>query len=234
MDNKETIKGPSSANILLYNEEYFKYIFKKTEKIAAAVFYTTRSLNDVEQKDTVITLLEDKARTLLETAEKTLRAPESARRLRLEELRISLIGLESALVVGNGARIVPLELLEVFRHEINSVHRTLKEYSKDQITNPLNTGAEVNGAVRMKRSYEPSVRALTGKTDTDASSGSGSRRERILSIIKDKGEASIKDVSSVISECSEKTIQRELMSLISEGRIAKHGERRWSKYTISA
>jgi hypothetical protein len=236
MDNKETFKGRTTTDILLYNEEYFKYIFKKTEKIVAAVFYTTRSISDISTSDTVVVLLEDKARALLETCEKTLRAPESARKLRLEELRIALIGMESALVVGNGARIIPFELLEVFRHELSSVHRSLKDYAKEPSAHPLESTYESDDrdrARRIPRVSQSRPASLTGVSSDTTRSVTPSRRDRILAIIKDKGQASIKDVSSVIAECSEKTIQRELMSLISEGLIVKQGERRWSKYSMA-
>lgn len=55
------------------------------------------------------------------------------------------------------------------------------------------------------------------------------RINKILEIIKDK-EASIKDISISFPGCSEKTIQRELNTLISKGQIKKTGSKRWSKY----
>lgn len=60
-----------------------------------------------------------------------------------------------------------------------------------------------------------------------------SRKEAVISIIKLKGAISIKDISSVIINCSEKTIQRELMTLVSEGILKKSGERRWSIYSLA-
>lgn len=59
------------------------------------------------------------------------------------------------------------------------------------------------------------------------------RRKLIINIIKTKGQVTIKDISSSLSDCSEKTLQRELLSLISEGAIQKEGERRWSKYSLT-
>lgn len=60
-----------------------------------------------------------------------------------------------------------------------------------------------------------------------------SRREAILSIIKRRGTVSIKDVSSVILNCSEKTIQRELIALVEDGTLKKSGDRRWSVYSLA-
>lgn len=60
-----------------------------------------------------------------------------------------------------------------------------------------------------------------------------SRRESILSVIKKLGEVGIKEISNTVKDCSEKTIQRELTSLVAEGVLKKRGERRWSTYALS-
>ena len=63
------------------------------------------------------------------------------------------------------------------------------------------------------------------------------RIDKILNIIKDKKGlpgnetgVSIKDISTAFTDCSEKTIQRELNSLVSKGLIKKTGAKRWSRY----
>ncbi len=61
------------------------------------------------------------------------------------------------------------------------------------------------------------------------------RSQKIKDIIKDKGGEfglSIKDISVSFSDCSEKTIQRELNTLVSLGKIKKTGEKRWSRYQM--
>ncbi len=58
------------------------------------------------------------------------------------------------------------------------------------------------------------------------------RQEGILSVIRNKGQANIKDISTVIRGVSEKTIQRELQSLVEAGIVGKKGERRWSTYFL--
>jgi len=59
------------------------------------------------------------------------------------------------------------------------------------------------------------------------------RRGAIMSVIRDKERASIKDISTLIRDVSEKTIQRELTALITEGVVNKEGERRWSMYSLA-
>lgn len=63
-----------------------------------------------------------------------------------------------------------------------------------------------------------------------------SRSETVLRLIKDKGdraELSIKDIVGHISDCGEKTIQRELTALVEKGVLKKTGERRWSRYSLN-
>lgn len=59
------------------------------------------------------------------------------------------------------------------------------------------------------------------------------RKNTILGFIKGHNNVSIKDIVPNITGCSEKTIQRELILLINDGKIKKVGERRWSRYSIA-
>lgn len=56
------------------------------------------------------------------------------------------------------------------------------------------------------------------------------RRDIILGLFNQKDKISIKDAASAIEGCSEKTIQRELTTMVAEGVLLKEGERRWSVY----
>ena len=62
------------------------------------------------------------------------------------------------------------------------------------------------------------------------------RREIIIKIIKEKNTATITDIknsaSGVLISCGEKTLQRELVSMVSDGVLKKIGEKRWSKYFL--
>lgn len=58
------------------------------------------------------------------------------------------------------------------------------------------------------------------------------RQSIIINLLKRKKDVMIKDISSVISDCSEKTIQRELFALVDAGILKKEGERRWTKYSL--
>ena len=60
-----------------------------------------------------------------------------------------------------------------------------------------------------------------------------SRKKVILSAVRDLGDAQVSDISQVVTDCSEKTVQRELQALVSDGVLKKSGERRWTKYRLA-
>jgi len=59
------------------------------------------------------------------------------------------------------------------------------------------------------------------------------RRATILSVIQRKDRITVRDVAAVIKDCSEKTLQRELLALVGQGVLVKEGERRWSTYRLA-
>lgn len=59
-----------------------------------------------------------------------------------------------------------------------------------------------------------------------------SRSESIIELVKLKHRVTVKDIQSVIKGFSQKTLQRELLSLVSSGVLKKEGERRWSVYSL--
>lgn len=59
-----------------------------------------------------------------------------------------------------------------------------------------------------------------------------SRRIAILDVLATKSPADIKDISKVITDCSEKTIQRELAKLVRDNVLKKEGTKRWTRYSL--
>jgi hypothetical protein len=62
--------------------------------------------------------------------------------------------------------------------------------------------------------------------------GGNDRASIILKEISEKGSVTIKDISTLMKQVSEKTVQRELISLVARGVLKKEGERRWSRYSL--
>lgn len=59
------------------------------------------------------------------------------------------------------------------------------------------------------------------------------RRERVLSLLSKTDVRSIKDIAPHFTDCSEKTIQRDLNDLVDEKKIVRVGDRRWSTYKLA-
>ena len=232
METKETSLRSVSETGLLKNTEYYKYIFKKTEKMACAVFYILRSDQSIGHTDAVVNDLESAARKLIDVSLESLKSTSTNIEEHALNLKHALIGFESRLQVANAARLLSSELLEVFSHEIDSVQRSLKRYTEPTILNPLNTIEAQYEAVREKKPARIRGTLPSSQIAETATQNTLSRRERVLNVVRDKGEATIKDIVNVVTDCSEKTIQRELISLIKDNIVLRLGERRWSKYKV--
>ncbi|MCC7500791.1 DeoR family transcriptional regulator [Candidatus Nomurabacteria bacterium] len=78
----------------------------------------------------------------------------------------------------------------------------------------------------------PTQKDVSDIKDKQKNKGQSGRAAAILDVLKKQKTASIKALAAVITDCSEKTIQRELGYLIEQGLVRKNGERRWSVYSL--
>jgi len=214
------------------------FLFKKTEKLTTAIYMITDFYDDRES-------LKWELRTV---ATSFLSFITSFLRLR------SLYSKNTYLVNVGGFISNITSLLEVsyetgFMSTMNfSILRnefyTLGELMKTQLTND-NFMEEFTFPENFFKFPEKNynkidpVRGREGPQRASVSNGvenykkyKGRRREEILQLLKIKGEVTIKDISTAILDISEKTIQRELISLIQEDIVERKGERRWSTYVL--
>lgn len=104
-------------------------------------------------------------------------------------------------------------------------------YSNTHLGGPSGRSHEKKSHVaHVSHSVHPPARSSAHQPKIDEHKNE--RQTLIVDTIRAKGELSIKDLVGVIKGCSEKTIQRELIALVSSGTLLKTGERRWSKYSI--
>ena len=235
METKETLPRTELRKTVVEDSEFYKYIFKKTEKVVCAVFYILRSEQGIGQKDSVVVDVELSATALLDVSLQSLKATVSYTEVHAREIQLALIALESKLRVAHASRLLREGYLEVFLHEIDSVQRALRKYiDQGTVYNPLNTESRGGEQIREKKALPQRKVVVEGTADESRETAHTlPRRERVLSIIKDSGEAMIKDIARIVTDCSEKTIQRELISLIKDNIIVRDGERRWSKYRLN-
>ncbi len=84
----------------------------------------------------------------------------------------------------------------------------------------------------IKRTVSPGRKANIGQS-LGSQKKKDDRRTAILGLLKHQDKISVKDVTAVVKGYSEKTLQRELLSLVSDGVLKKEGERRWSTYSLA-
>ncbi len=215
------------------------YIYKKAERLAKAIhliapaFVDSASLRN--RVDSIAIGLVDAA----------IRPPVAARAaLSRELLALSSVlsiartgGMLSSMNAELIAREAHLLLQEVaayeeprlFLDDVPSLAEIAKRAGKEPVARPHASAPEKPRAAAASKGH--------GKDnpikDTYADGKLHGRQEAILEVLRGRPEgAGIKDVSTVIRNVSEKTIQRELMALIDAGVVRKEGERRWSTYYI--
>lgn len=222
---------------LVQDESYYKYIFKKTEKIVSVVFYILNNVDSDKKTETHISNIASKAHLVHEHALRTLEVKRATGREVLEQFAQSLIALDSSFRVAAAVNLIAPDVLRTVVSEIELVLRSLRSYL--QVHEPFESDtrtfmgepAPARSASRSPRTDRRSSEGGAVEVPRTATSAAD-RRERIKTIIEAKGEASIKDISEIITDVSEKTVQRELQSMIEDNIIKRQGERRWSRYSI--
>ncbi|GMU74480.1 MAG: hypothetical protein AMXMBFR44_6770 [Candidatus Campbellbacteria bacterium] len=159
------------------------------------------------------------------------------------------IGVLSGLVSPMNHEILTREL-KVFRdNAVRHFHAT--EGNQSLFTSSLFTGFDFKeqphiSQGHIKRTISPSKgqMKITVRTEKnvlnknvhqkDINNGQqNERKEKIVQLIRSRGSVMIKDISPEFPGLSEKTIQRDLLDLVSRGSVRKSGERRWTIYSVA-
>lgn len=221
------------------------YIYKKAERLAKAIhlvapaFRNSPALRD--RMDHVAVGLVDAA----------ILPPTSAR----DALSRELLALSSVLSIGRTGGLLSSMNAELIAREAQMLLQEVAAYEEPRLfLDDAPSLAELAKELAAER-HAPSARPLRpapqsnvsrpapagtarraapkGQDKGHVSDKTNDRREAILSILRSKGPSYIKDVSTVIRDVSEKTIQRELQALAEEGTVIRSGERRWTTYAIA-
>ena len=153
----------------------------------------------------------------------------------VRQTAIGLIALGSKLHVAHAVGAITGDVLALMQSEIDTVLRGMNKYMKPDVgfgeAEPLfaPTAAPAREA-RPRRT--PRAEGSVSTANTTSEQTASDRRDRIKTILEAKGQASIKDIATIISDVSEKTIQRELNAMIEDNIIKRQGERRWSVYSV--
>jgi len=240
-------------------DDYFLYIYKKAEKIAAAVYMISDFFSDSEPlkpkiRSAVLSLID------MSLSLNTTLSPD--RKGLLNNLVREALSVISFSEVAARSGIESVMNHQILKSELDQFIRTIEERElphklgrhfildesmiRDEIPVPASMPRDNNVKVapphitKQKVGHAVSVNhiapqhAAADKTDRlEKSNRKSDRQEAIISVIKSRGESSIKDLTGVIKGCSEKTIQRELLLLVDKGILTRTGERRWSRYSLA-
>lgn len=210
------------------------YIYKKAERLAKAIHMVAPAFTSSPAlKDRIVGI----SVCLVDGAVCT---PAQAK----EMLSRELLALSSVLSIARASGMLsPMNadiIAKEARHLLEEVagyeepHLTLEEHPNFSRIAKSSTGKSVPAPRKPVEIKDTASRPIGQSKGQSAREGNGSRKEAIVSVLKSRGPSYIKDISSVIRNVSEKTIQRELQVLISEGTVSKTGDRRWTTYRLVA
>ena len=220
--------------------QFYNNVFKKTEKLVSVAFYVLSHIEEKDSSNVHYSRIKDKSLAVHEAALRTLQLHQHEVQEGLVSFQFTLLTLDSTLRLAEAARAIPNDVFALLINQIDAVQRYINNhydvgggYELAEASLPAKSTSKK--AVRRPRQTLSRTQIPAGDISTDAYmvySQLTDRAERIKTVLEAKPQATIKDVSEVITDVSEKTIQRELNSLIEKGQVIREGERRWSRYSI--
>jgi DNA-binding transcriptional ArsR family regulator len=215
------------------------YLYKKAERLAKALALVAPAFRTApvlaERLDRIAVDLIDAA-VLPPLESKTLLARELlALSSILSTARVSgLLSPMNAELIASEARAL-LEEVAAYQEPrlVFEEEASLAELSRDALRSGRSHVASDRASVR-EQSASNKGQTKGQIKDNTPDAKRGGRREAVLSVLRAKGPSYIKDISTVIREVSEKTIQRELQALVEEGVVQRSGERRWTTYSLAS
>jgi len=242
MDNIYQTSQLVSVKRLSANTDYYNIVFKRTERIASAVFYILSYVSPTATTSVHYGQLSAKAMTLHEVAMTSLTHFEHELPDVLFPLQHALLALESALTVAVSARFIASDIALPVGDEIDQVLRYIKHHYTEG-SRPANAvlptvgiGTKPDRGERIVRPRRQRPQIPKNDLSSDAIlvySDITDRSSRIKTVLEAKPEATIKDLTDIITDVSAKTIQRDLNAMIESGEVIRQGERRWSKYSLA-
>jgi hypothetical protein len=240
MNIKDILSDRDPLDIALFKSDNYINIYKKTEKIASAIFFITDIKKDNSNtQESVLELrgvTKDMLRSVIDLLSSDVSAGNDAM-VRATVRHASL--LRSLLTLAASSRTLRTDLVDVLLREIDgvlySVHVLSTRRSLENMIDPMLESPQYI-QVEKRRSKNMSVESRAPRAPRSPESEVGTavrtRKDAIIDILKEKGVVSIKDISGAIKDYGEKTIQRDLIDMIKDGVIHKEGDRRWSKYSL--
>ena len=238
----------------------FIFLLNRAQKITTAIYLISGLFNENEPlrhelRRKAVELLSD-IRTLSDNATANDQSIRTIRNVLEYILSMTDVGMRAGLVSAMNHDFLKAEIEGFLRDLMGTVqkggegallHQSLKDISAPQTlpkillpkkTATIRKGHDKGQPIgRIGQEVQPvfgDFKRMTGpiKDIIPVTPNNPDRKEKIYQIIQEKGELTIKDIAQVAPEYSEKTIQRDLVDMVSNGKLKKKGERRWTVYYI--
>ena len=205
------------------------YLYKKTEKLVSALYLLTNFLSD---KEPIKWQLRETSLGLLSVSQGQFLNPQKA--TSLCAVILSFLG------IANLSSLISEMNYSIMKYEFESLVKLLESNGQGNASGStifpehffeINETKSNTLAIASKGQNIMSDR-LSFKNNQIKQKDKTNRQDLIISLLKKNAELGIKDFTTAIKDCSEKTIQRELATLVSKGQVKKDGEKRWSRYSL--
>lgn len=250
MENKETQQIAKIKDMsLTLNKPYIAYVFKKTQKIAQALYLITEHFDPSESLRSSI---RTNAGMLLNCATALLKTDQKDKRHSSHMLSASFLETMAFIETASLVRLISESNFSILKEEIINLLDTLDSNQEKAVTlgrEFMETGtleeykrqAEADKGQSSvlytkdikTRPIEVPVSLVAARPKVLQLENKSRRLDTMLSFFKGGKELMIKDITSHLKDVSEKTIQRELLHLVATGKLAKIGKKRWSRYRLS-
>ncbi len=216
------------------------YVYKKAERLAKAIYLITPAFaSSPALRDRIDRI----AMGLVDAAVLPVAQAKGG-------LSRELLSLSSVLAIARAGGLLSPMNADLIAREAQQLLEEVAGYEEPQLTfeeapslaelarnASLRERQTIPGRVPMPRTPEvknPTTDAVdSNKGHIKDSDTKAPRRASIRAALETKGEASIRDISALVRDVGEKTLQRELQALVDEGVVSKKGERRWTLYSLA-
>jgi len=232
------------------DDQLFVFVQKKTGKAVSAVYIVTDLLSDREAikwtlRRVCIELLED-SMLFMRKGFSSSRATDLRSRIS-EIITLFEIASSSRLLSEMNTKLLHSvfdELSELFGEiekktqlqshmfEVSDIPEQLSIVSDDMKSYETSSNL-------YDMSFKKDVPVLKDKSSEEAdgnnqgvSREAADRKKHIISVLKDRRIATINDIKKSVDGVSDKTLQRDLSSLVQENVLKRNGTRRWTTYSL--
>lgn len=119
--------------------------------------------------------------------------------------------------------------------EVNG-HKSGKSLALTEAPSPLENSVSDSNVKDVQSGSTNEIKGVNGENgiNVDRAVNGGERRSEIISLIKEKDWTSVGELAETFKgRISEKTLQRDLVGMASEGLLLKEGEKRWRRYKLA-